>query len=212
MFLSHSSGDELFARRVSNHLDSLGVDVWLALWDLEAGDRLRESIKDAIERSRFVGLLVSPAFQKSAWCQLELKLALKKERLKKKRTLVPLLIDSQDVPDWAADRVFVRLDSGYYSGLFCLAGMVHRIPKRRIDEGLKGTRLRTVTGVGRRLEQLGWNGAGLLDASDFDELAKLKGVTRRGNKIEFNPDQVKARNPGLSARLRRILNQAKKEY
>ena len=33
MFLSHSSVDEVFARRLVEHLDSLGIDVWLAEWD-----------------------------------------------------------------------------------------------------------------------------------------------------------------------------------
>lgn len=211
MFLSHSSVDEVFARRLVEHLDSLGIDVWLAEWDLDAGDRLRESIADAIERSRFFGVVVSSAFEKSDWCQRELRYALKKERQAKKRILVPIVLESGDLPKWAAERVFLRFDHDYYTGLANLAGMIHRIPRRRIHEETKQRRLRTAQGVGTMLRELGWGGAGLLDAEDFDQLATMAGVVRRGNTIEFIPDNVKARNPGLSPRLRRILNRAKWE-
>lgn len=211
IFLSHSSVDSAFARRLVNHLDSLGVDVFLDDWDLNLGDALRPSIESGIERSRFFGVILSPSFLKSDWYQFELKQALKKEKRSGKRIVLPILVDSNKPPEWAAERVYVNFHPQYFRGLAELAAMVHRIPRRRIIEGIGNRTLKSVNAIGTLLATLGWTGAGLWDAEDFDQIAILKGVSRRGKTIEFIPDEVKAKNPGLSPRLRGLLNRAKHE-
>jgi hypothetical protein len=211
IFMSHSSVDSTFARRLVDDLDRLGVDVWLDDWDLDPGDRLRSSVGRGIERSRFFGVVLSPAFLKSKWCSFELERALSKERRTRKRVLLPIVIDSGPLPEWAAERVYVNFRGRYFPGLAELAGMVHRIPRRRIVEGIGKRRFKSVEAVGILLRELGWMGAGLWDAEDFDMVAALKGVSRQGKTVEFVPDEVIAMNPRLPLRIRRLLERAKQD-
>ncbi len=65
LFLSHSSRDKPFVRRLADDLTFCEVDVWFDEWELQAGESLHDRIGQALERSKFVGVVLGDNFSDS---------------------------------------------------------------------------------------------------------------------------------------------------
>lgn len=76
VFISYSSQDEEKALSIRNHLQSKGMDCWMAPESIEPGLDYSEVIPDAIDGSKIILLLVSYNSQKSVWVPKELSYAL----------------------------------------------------------------------------------------------------------------------------------------
>jgi len=207
LFLSHSSQDDVFSQRLARNLGSLGIDVWIDNWELEAGDNL-EDIMDALRKSRFVGVLVSPDSAESSWVRKELSQALAREKRERKKTVVPLLYKKGVTPRWATQRVYVQFRGRYFPALAELGGMMHGFGRQRIAEAVAGSRLRSTAQIAALFEELGWDGAELIDSHDFDVLAPLRGIRVTGNIIDFYPEKVLRMNHLLPRRARVLLRNA----
>ena len=106
VFLSHSSKDKPAVRRISHSLESQGISVWLDEAEINVGDSLFQKIADAIESIDFVVAVISNASVTSKWVQKELQLAMTKEILNQKVTVLPLVIDSCKIPFFISDKCF----------------------------------------------------------------------------------------------------------
>jgi hypothetical protein len=80
VFLSYAADDTgKYARELADALTERGVSVWLDQYELRLGDSIPERIDDALARSRFVVVILSPTFFNQRWSQHELDLALQRE-------------------------------------------------------------------------------------------------------------------------------------
>ena len=98
-FISYSSQDDEFARRLHADLQDNGVRCWFAPEDLKIGERFRRSIEDAIRLHDKLLLILSEHSVDSTWVDNEVESALEKEEKAKKageeRTvLFPIRLDS----------------------------------------------------------------------------------------------------------------------
>ena len=93
VFISHSSRDLPFARRLGDRLQGRGVDVWLDDWQLKPGDALTTAISLAVEQHDFVIVILSRASLASDWVGKEMKLATKRASRKALARLVPVLLE-----------------------------------------------------------------------------------------------------------------------
>jgi hypothetical protein len=66
LFLSHSSRDKTFVRQLADDLTFCEIDVWLDEWELQVGDSLHDLIGNALEQSRFIGVVIGDNFSESA--------------------------------------------------------------------------------------------------------------------------------------------------
>jgi len=105
-FLSYSSKDGEFARRLHSDLQAHGVRTWFAPVDLRIGDRFRVRIDESIRVHDKVVLILSASSLASDWVETEVEAALERERRDKRSVLFPIAIDetcfTTDEP-WAAD-------------------------------------------------------------------------------------------------------------
>jgi len=92
-FISHSSLDMPFVRRLGDRLQGQGIDVWLDDVQLKAGDVLTATISLALEQHDFVIVVLSKASLASAWVRKEMMLAVKRSSRKHLATLVPVLLE-----------------------------------------------------------------------------------------------------------------------
>ncbi len=92
-FISHSSLDLPFARRLADRLQGQGVDVWLDDMQLKAGDALTTAISLALEQHDFVIVILSKASLASDWVRKEMKLATKRASRTPLARLVPVLLE-----------------------------------------------------------------------------------------------------------------------
>src|SRR5688500_11316556 len=91
LFLSHSSKDKPWVSQWAVDLNLCGVDVWFDAWELRVGDDLHERIGEAVDKSRFVGVVVTEHFNESKWIRGEVNQALTREKAGDRPVVLPLL-------------------------------------------------------------------------------------------------------------------------
>ncbi|GAC1349310.1 MAG: toll/interleukin-1 receptor domain-containing protein [Ktedonobacteraceae bacterium] len=92
-FISYSSKDDAFARRLYADLQSQNVRCWFAPEDLKWGDKIRHGIDEAIRLHDKLLLIFSKPSVASGWVEHEVKTALAKERKEKRVVLFPVRVD-----------------------------------------------------------------------------------------------------------------------
>src|SRR5436189_5614353 len=80
-FISYSSKDEAFAKRLYADLQSNNVRCWFAPHDLKIGDRYRDRIDESIRLYDKLLLILSKHAVTSSWVEQEVETALEKERI-----------------------------------------------------------------------------------------------------------------------------------
>jgi hypothetical protein len=73
VFISHASEDKgTVGAPLAEHLQALGVTVWLGSLELRIGDSLRRKIDEGLANSRFGGVVFSRPYLAKGWTQYEL--------------------------------------------------------------------------------------------------------------------------------------------
>ena len=105
-FISCSSQDDEFCRRLHADLQDNGVRCWFAPEDLKIGDRFRQKIDDSIRLHDKLLLVLSRQSVESTWVETEVESALERERQTGRLVLFPIRIDDgvmQTTKAWAGD-------------------------------------------------------------------------------------------------------------
>lgn len=100
-FISYSTKDEEFAKRLQSRMTQEKLRVWFAPKDMRAGKKLHEQIDRAIHAHDKLLLVLSPNSMRSDWVKTELHKAFKIERREAKRKLFPIGLTSYEaIRDW----------------------------------------------------------------------------------------------------------------
>jgi hypothetical protein len=105
-FLSYSSQDDEFARRLYNDLQGRKVRTWFAPEDLKIGDRFRARIDESIRIHDKLVIILSANSVNSDWVETEVESAIEREQKEGKDVLFPIAIDEEGFTSnqpWAAD-------------------------------------------------------------------------------------------------------------
>ena len=96
-FISHSSKDEDFARKLAARLRTEGVPVWYAPDDILPGEKIYDQVKKAIASFDRLLVVLSPHSMNSNWVKTELANALAREHREQARVLFPISLVPIDV-------------------------------------------------------------------------------------------------------------------
>jgi hypothetical protein len=100
-FISYSSADEAFCRRLHERLQDAGLRVWFAPHDIQGGRKLHEQIDDAIRLYDKLLLVLSPHSMQSPWVEFELRRARNREVAEQRRLLFPVrVVDYEAIKAW----------------------------------------------------------------------------------------------------------------
>jgi hypothetical protein len=100
-FISYSSKDEEFARRLHGKMRDAHLRVWFAPEDMPGGRKLHEEIETQIRLYDKLLLVLSEASLQSEWVMKELRHAFEAQRKSHKRKLFPVrLVDFERLRDW----------------------------------------------------------------------------------------------------------------
>lgn len=105
-FISYSSKDEAFAKRLYADLQSLNVRCWFAPEDLKIGDKIRPRIEESIRLYDKLLLVLSEHSIASNWVSYEVERALNKEPEGIPNVLFPIRLDDtvmKSKAGWADD-------------------------------------------------------------------------------------------------------------
>ena len=94
-FISYSHKDELFTQRLHNDLQNKGVRCWFAPEDMKIGDKVRDTIYEAIRIKDKLLVIMSTESVNSDWVEEEVEKALAEEKSQNKLILFPVRIDDE---------------------------------------------------------------------------------------------------------------------
>jgi len=106
-FLSYSHKNQGLVHEVAESLQAGGFHVWLDEWDIRTGDSLVERVSEAIGQVDFVVAFISPASAESEWCRKEVSLAMTGELAAKGIRVLPVRVESADMPSSLADKKYL---------------------------------------------------------------------------------------------------------
>lgn len=117
VFISHSSKDKGFVRKLAADLLANGIEVWLDELRIHVGDSIPTKIAQGLAESDFFLLVVSHNSVKSPWIQKELDNALVKEIESRRVRVFPVKIDDAEVPGIIRDKKHSDFSTSYDRGL-----------------------------------------------------------------------------------------------
>jgi hypothetical protein len=105
-FISYSSKDDEFTRRLHADLQARKVRTWFAPEDLKIGDRFHSRIDESIRVHDKLVLILSEHSINSPWVRREVEAALEREDRERRDVLFPIRLDDtifESKEPWAAD-------------------------------------------------------------------------------------------------------------
>lgn len=174
IFLSHSSEDKDFVRKLANDLLRCDVDVWLDEWEIEPGDSIVKQINSGIENSKFIALVFSKSFMISKWTTDEVESAIMKEKDSDGKVILPLLIELSDIPPQLKSKLYISFIDDYYLGLTSLAAIVHRISQKIISQALLEYNPKNINQVLETLRFCGVNPFAIIPFEVFEVVRDLE--------------------------------------
>lgn len=203
LFLSHSSKDKVWVSQLAEDLNLCGVDVWFDSWELRVGDDLHERIADAIDKSRFVAIVITNHFSESKWIRGEVHQALSREKAGNRTVVLPLLADDASVPPVLSTKTFLDFSGDYFGSLAHLAALIHDVPQDALQAEMHGAPPDSVRECVELLERAGWTPRHVFGTAALAEIERAGGI-RRGDVVHFLPREI-LRNSEIPNSLRRLL-------
>jgi hypothetical protein len=100
-FISYSTKDEEFAKRLHSKMRDNNLRVWFAPEDMKSGQKIHEQIDQAIRIHDKLVLILSEESIQSPWVETEIRKARKAELRDNRRKLFPIrLMDFDTLRDW----------------------------------------------------------------------------------------------------------------
>jgi TIR domain len=186
IFLSHNSEDKPTVRRLAQSLNQLGIDAWLDEWELEVGDSLRRSVGAALEKSQYVGVIITPAFLQSEWCMRELDQALAREQRQRAKLVIPLLFGVATPPPFVEGRLYLDFYRDFFSSLTRLCGFIYGASPKVVTSVLAEKHPTSLDEVRTLVRRFGWQNYSFVEKTDFEKLRQQ--VARLG--LELRDDEL----------------------
>jgi hypothetical protein len=120
IFLSHSSKDKPFVRRLADDLERKGISVWLDAREMMVGDSLRQKVEEGIKTSAWLGIVISHNSVQSPWVNAELSAGFARELSEGRVFVLPMLIDDCEIPALLRDKIYADFRQDYHGGLEAL--------------------------------------------------------------------------------------------
>ena len=137
IFISHAFEDkEAFANELAMELTKSGLKVWYSGFDLKLGDSISTSINDALKKSAFGIVLISPVYFRKQWAMNELNALFAQE--KGQNRILPILhnISVDEIRNHfpiLADRYMISSDKGMNAVVNKILQTMSRMKKKHPD-------------------------------------------------------------------------------
>ena len=129
VFVSHSSVDKPFVRRLVCDLSRFGIDSWLDENEIRIGDSIRRSIEAGLGKSDYFLLVISSSSISRPWVAAEIDTAMSMEFSSGRKFILPLRIDSAPIPPLLEGRLYADFHRSYDDALHKLVRAINDIGK-----------------------------------------------------------------------------------
>ncbi|MGV8142236.1 MAG: toll/interleukin-1 receptor domain-containing protein [Candidatus Pacearchaeota archaeon] len=116
LFISYRTEDQNFAKKVASYIESYEYagrkfKVFLYQWDIRPGENVVTKIEEGLSKSRYVVLVLSPAYFEGDWTVAEKNAAIFSDPSGRLKRLIPLLHKTCNLPPLLAPRSYIDLTS-----------------------------------------------------------------------------------------------------
>ena len=134
-FISHSSFDKQFARRLAMDLRASGIKVWLDESEIKIGELLTNRIQDAISKHKFFIAIISKNSLSSAWVSKEIEIALELEIKSHSVKILPVVIDDCSPPSFVNERLYADItkEVNYFTEFVKIVSSIDSIRKVKLS-------------------------------------------------------------------------------
>lgn len=106
IFLSHTSKDKPFVRKLAADLRTYGHTVWIDEAEINIGDSLIGKIRNGLDMVDYVAAVISKDSIKSEWVNKELEIASNREIKEKRVVVLPIMIEHVDLPGFLEGKLY----------------------------------------------------------------------------------------------------------
>ncbi|MFH1109570.1 MAG: TIR domain-containing protein [Planctomycetota bacterium] len=127
VFISYTESDAGVADKLATELQQGGADVFFAKWSIALGDSIVDKIfEDGLATAKFFLVLLSPRSIVSRWVREEINAAFVR-RMEKLTRLIPVIIESCEVPLALRSIKWVDLTTKHDDGVRQLVKIIHGV-------------------------------------------------------------------------------------
>jgi hypothetical protein len=121
VFVSHSSKDKPFVRRLAEDLAAMGHEPWLDEWEVKVGECIVTSVEHGITKADCVVLVLTPSAVASGWVDREWKAKYWTEIGEQRTMVLPVLVEECVIPTLLHTRKYADFRKAYAVGFHELA-------------------------------------------------------------------------------------------
>jgi hypothetical protein len=141
VFVSHSPEDKEIVHRIIRRIKEAGHDVFGDSFRLRDGDNIHRRIGNELEKIDVLVLVISKNSFRSKWIQYEFSAIAFRQISRRESRILPVKIDSSDVPSYFASREHIDLSDNFESGLDRLVDALGSIANDSLTVEMLPTRL-----------------------------------------------------------------------
>jgi 5'-deoxynucleotidase YfbR-like HD superfamily hydrolase len=136
VFLSYSSRDRAFVRRLNLDLKSHSIDTWMDEDNIPFGASIPEEIQKGLNKATILLVFLSEHSVASRWVANEWQTKFFQQVQDRKIIVVPILINDCEIPPFLSDKKYVdfRRKEEYESNFSLLLHFLARLPHDRSEE------------------------------------------------------------------------------
>ena len=124
LFISYSHRDRPFVEKLSADLEKKGVKCWKDEKEIKVGDSIAGKIRDGIDSSQYLCVVISKHSINSEWVKREVDIATSLEIHRKEKRVLPLLLDESHLPWFLEGKLCAPFNISYDTGLIKLIDVV----------------------------------------------------------------------------------------
>jgi len=125
IFVSYSSRDEVFVSKLVSDLRTYNLNIWIDKEQIDGGDSVPSKVSEGLSTCNFFFIILSKNSVKSRWVKKELDTATMKEIDKNRPKIIPVLIETCDIPELLISKRYVDFRYSYSSGIINLLDSIY---------------------------------------------------------------------------------------
>ena len=180
VFLSHSSVNKTFVRRVKISLEQYKIKTWLDEANIKPGESITESLQEGLNKCDVLLLFLTPHSVQSGWVRSEWQSRFAVQVSTRKVKVMPLLIEDCDIPEFLKDIKYIDFRSDYDTGI---ADLLRALLNGHLKDFRKDAGIRKV--VSEILEDLNTESIILPFAGRIPLVTTLKRLPRSGKHLRI---------------------------
>lgn len=128
VFISHSSKDKLFARKLRLRLIKEGFQAWLDEEEVLVGHDFIGKLESSLNSSDFVIIVLTPNFTSGPWAKEEYRQALTRQISENRTILLPVLKHKCEIPEFLKSKHYANFQSNFEVGFKALSDSIRKHP------------------------------------------------------------------------------------